>query len=151
MNPFQKSIGRYPIGIWLAFAALCLTGLAWLMQLYSLIDWDGAVNLGLQNDRFTGGDVERTLADVEHGVAIADMIWALPITIVAFIGLLRRKVIGFVAAMMIFAICTYFPLFYLFRASMPKDVAIAAMVLWAVPSLLGIYGLWVNRKIFHIS
>ena len=36
----QKQIGRYPIGIWVALIALLLTFLAWMMQLYSLLNWD---------------------------------------------------------------------------------------------------------------
>jgi len=65
--------------------------------------------------------------------------------IIAFIGLLREKFIGFIAAMMAFAVCVYFPLFYTFRESMSFDVVLVAIFLWAVPSLLGIIGLWTNR------
>ena len=83
--------------------------------------------------------------------AIADIIWALPITIIAFIGLLREKFIGFIAAMMAFAICIYFPLFYAFRESMSFDIVLVAIFSWAVPSLLGIYGLWINRYLFNTN
>lgn len=150
MKLFQKEIGRYPSGIWIALIALLLIFLAWIMQAYSLINWDGAVKLGLQNERFTGDAAERAVADVERGVAIADILWVLPITIVAFIGLLRKKFIGFVAAMMVFAVCVYFPLFYAFRVSMEFSIVLTAILLWAIPSLLGIIGLWSNRKIFSI-
>ena len=86
--------------------------------------------------------------DVERGVAIADVVWALPLTIVAFIGLLRKKYIGFITALMVFAICVYFPLFYLFRESMDAETVLAALLMWAIPSLLGIIGLWKNKGFF---
>ena len=148
MEVFKKKINRYPLGIWIAILALILISLAWLMQLYSLIDWEGAVKLGVQNESFTGNMAERALADVERGVAIADILWAFPITFIAFIGLLRKKIIGFIAAMMVFAICVYFPLFYAFRESMSINIVLVAIFLWAIPSLLGIYGLWINKKSF---
>ena len=151
MEVFKKKINRYPLGIWIAIIALILICLAWLMQLYSLIDWEGAVKLGVQNESFTGDLAERAIADVERGVAIADILWALPITIVAFIGLVRKKFIGFIAAMMAFAVCVYFPLFYAFRESMSFDIVLVAIILWAIPSLLGIYGLWINRDLFKVN
>jgi len=148
MKLLTKEIGRYPLGIWIAFMALLLAFLAWLMQTYSLLDWERAVELGVQNESFAGDAVERAIADVERGVAIADIFWVFPITVIAFIGLLRKKFIGFVAAMMVFAVCVYFPLFYAFRGSMNFDIVLIAIFLWAVPSFLGILGLWANRKMF---
>ncbi|MCK5101443.1 MAG: hypothetical protein KAR17_01470, partial [Cyclobacteriaceae bacterium] len=115
MNILNKNISRYPIGIWIALIALILTFLGWIMQAYSLLDWEGAVSLGLQNGSFNGDAMEKALAQKEKGEAIADMLWPLPIAIIAFIGLLRKKFIGFIAAMMEFAICVYFPLFYIFQ------------------------------------
>lgn len=151
MNFLKNKINRYPLGIWIAIVALILIFLAWLMQAYSLLDWEAAVDLGLQNERFTGDAAERALADVERGVAMADIVWALPLTIIAFIGLLRKSFIGFIAAMMVFAICVYFPLFYLFRESMDTETVLAAVFLWAVPSLLGIIGLWNNIAYFSLN
>lgn len=141
----KKKFDRYPLGVWIAFLALILICLGWLMQIYSLIDWEGAIRLGVQDDSFTGDKAERAMADIERGVAIADVLWALPITIIAFIGLIRGKFIGFIAAMMTFAICVYFPLFYIFRESTSFDIVLVVTFLWAVPSLFGIIGLWPNR------
>ena len=151
MNVLRKKISRYPLGIWLALLALILIFLAWLMQTYSLLDWEEAVKLGLQNESFNGDAVEQAIADVEKGIAIADILWAFPITVVAFIGLLREKFIGFIAAMMVFAICVYFPLFYAFRVSMNFDIVLATIFMWAIPSIMGIIGLWMNRKLFNIN
>jgi hypothetical protein len=144
----KKYLGKFPIGAWMAILALILICLAWLMQIYSLIDWEGAVKLGVQNESFTGDITERAMADVERGVARADILWALPITIIAFIGLLQRKFIGFIAAMMTFAVCVYFPLFYIFRESTSFDIVLVVIFLWAVPSLIGIIGLWTNRNFY---
>ena len=151
MEILKRRINRYPLGVWIAVLALILIFVAWLMQLYSLIDWEGAIKLGVQDDSFTGNATERAMADVERGVAIADILWALPITIIAFIGLLRKKFVGFVAAMMTFAVCIYFPLFYIFRENTSFEIALVVAFLWAVPSLLGIFGLWVNRNLFPIN
>ncbi len=148
MKFLKKEIGRFPLGIWIAILALILICLAWLMQIYSLINWEGAVKLGVQDNSFTGDMTERAMADVERGVAIADVLWAFPITIIAFIGLIRKKFIGFIAAMMAFTVCVYFPLFYTFRESTSFDIVLVVIFLWAVPSLFGIYSLWMNRKIF---
>jgi hypothetical protein len=149
MKFLTLDLGRYTLGIWVALLGLLFTMLAWIMQFYSLIDWKGAVQLGLQNESFNGDTVEQTLAHVEWGIAMADMFWPLPITIIAFIGLLRLTLWGFVAAMMDFAICIYFPLFFAFqRWDTHLMTVIAALVLFAFPSLLGIIGLWSNRKRF---
>ena len=145
MEILKKEIERYPLGVWIAISALILICLAWLMQIYSLIDWEGAIQLGVQNDSFSGDIRERALADVERGVAIADILWALPITIIALIGLLRNKFAGFIAAMMTFAVCVYFPLIYIFRESTSFEIVLVVIFLWAVPSLVGIIGLWTNR------
>jgi hypothetical protein len=151
MAILKKKIKRYPLGVWIAILALIFIFSAWLMQIYSLIDWEGAIKLGVQDDSFIGDITERAMADVEKGVAIADILWGLPITIIAFIGLIREKFIGFVAAMMTFAVCVYFPLFYIFRESTSSDIVLVVIFLWAVPSLLGIYGLWMNRNLFNIN
>jgi hypothetical protein len=149
MKFFKKNVGPYPFGIWIALVALILIFLAWLMQGYSLLNWESAVAMGLQNGSFEGDELSRVLATKERGEAIADLLWAFPITIVAFVGLWRKVFVGFVGAMMAFAICVYFPLFYVFQLwNINVDTAIAAVVLWAIPSLLGIVGLWTNRKLF---
>ena len=132
----------------IAFIALLLICIAWAMQTYSLIDWEGAVSLGVQNESFDGNATEQALADVERGIAIADILWAFPLTIIAFIGLFRKKLIGFIASLMTFSICIYFPLFYAFRENIDSDVVLIVIFLWAIPSFLGIIGLWQNRKLY---
>lgn len=149
MSILKKQIGHFPIGIWLGIIAVLCTFLAWLMQEYSLLDWEGAIKLGVQSESFSGNAVDRALANIERSIALADMVWPLPIAIVAIVGLFKKKFYGLVAAMMDFAICVYFPLFFMFqRYSTDLDTAISAICLFAIPSLLGIIGLWVNREEF---
>jgi len=151
MNRFTKPIGRFPLGVWIALIALAILFLiAWVGQAYSLFDWDGAVDLGLQNERFTGDAVERTWAHESWAVAVADMLWPVPIGIVALIGILRKKFVGFAAGLMELTIGVYFPLFFAFQrwATYPGTV-ITAILLFAVPSFLGIIGLWTNRTYFE--
>lgn len=151
MKIFNIQIGKYTLGIWVALIAIGLALIGWIMQAYSLLNWEHAVKLGLQNASFNGDATEHVQATKEKGEAIADLLWALPLSIIAFIGLKRKKFYGFVAAMMQFAICVYFPLFYVFQLwSSNRITALAAVILWGIPSLLGIIGLWTDRKTFHL-
>ncbi len=148
-NFLEYKIKGRASGVWLSFLALTLILLAWIMQAFSLINWELAVEYGLQNGSFEGDAVAIATATKERGEAVADLIWVLPLTIVALIGLWKNRLIGFVAAMMTFAICIYFPLFYVFQLwHTHLDTAIAAVFLWAIPSMIGITGLWVNRTTF---
>lgn len=146
----KHKAGSYPLGIWIAFIALLLIFLAWLMQAYSLLNWESAVGLGLQNGSFSGDALDRAVASKERGEAIADLLWPLPLTCVAVFGLFKKTFCGFVASMMVFAICIYFPLFYIFQLwETHRETAMGAVILWGIPSILGIMGLWVNRQIFQ--
>lgn len=149
MNLFRKKLGTLPLGIWVAFIALILISLAWIMQAYSLCFWESAVELGLQNQSFSGSQAEAMQAQKDKGIAIADLIWPLPLTVIALLGILKKRVSGFIASMMTFAICVYFPLFHFFQLwSSHRETAIAAALLWGIPSLLGIAGLWANRYLY---
>ncbi len=98
----------------------------------------------------TGDDVECAWAHESWGVAMADMLWPLPIGIVGFISVLRKRLFGFVACLMAFAIGVYFPLVFAFqRWTTYRSTVFADIFLWAVPSLTGIVCLWTNRKYFE--
>ena len=150
MEDPRKPNGRLPMGIWFGLAVLGLLMVAWAMQAYSLLNWESAVALGIQNERLTGDAAERAWALESWGVAVADMLWALPITIVAIIGIIRGRFYGFIAGMMAYSIGVYFPLFFAFQrwATYPGTV-ITALVLFLVPSLLAIPILWTNRDRFQ--
>jgi len=149
MNLLRKNIGKLPLGIWIAIIALILISFAWLMQAYSLLDWESAVKYGLQNGSFSGDAAEKLWAQKEKGEAIADLIWPLPLTLIALFGILKKRFVGFIASMMTFAICVYFPLFYIFQLwNSHRETATAAILLWGIPSILGIAGLWANRHMY---
>ena len=136
-----------PFGIRIAIAATALLIAAFLGQAYSLLRWDQAVELGLQNERFTGDAAERAWAIESWGVAAADMIWSLPLGIVAVVGMLRRRAFGLAAGLMHFAIGVYFPLVFAFqRWQTFRGTAILALCLFGLPSLIGIVGLWTSRE-----
>lgn len=146
----NRAVGGFPPGVWVALVAILLLMLAWVMQAYSLFDWDTAVDLGLQNERFGDDPVEWAWAHESRSVAIADMLWPLPLGVFALVGLLRRRLFGLVAGMMELAIGLYFPLvFALQRWTTFRETAIVALCLWTVPCALGIAGLWVNRRVFE--
>jgi hypothetical protein len=150
MNILNKTAGRSPLGLWIAVVAIAALFLGWGMQAYSLLNWDHAVTLGLQNERFSGGPAESAWAKESWGVAMADMIWPLPIGIVALIGIFRKRLYGLVTGSMELAIGVYFPLVFAFqRWSTFRGTVLTAIFLWVVPSLLGIIGLWVNRDCFR--
>lgn len=149
MEDSRKPIGRSPMGIRFSLAVLGLLMMAWAMQAYSLLNWESAVELGIQNERFTGDAAERAWAMESWGLAVADMLWPLPITLVGLMGIIRGRFYGFVAGMMSFSIGVYFPLFFAFqRWATYQGTAIMALALFAVPSLLAILTLWANRDAF---
>ena len=115
MGLLTRTAGRFPLGVWLAIAATLLLFLAWAGQAYSLLNWDHAVDLGLQNERFTGDAAEQAWALESWGVAVADMIWCVPVGIVSLAGILKRKVYGLAAGMLHLSIGVYFPLFFAFQ------------------------------------
>ena len=150
MNILKKGIGPYPLGILISLVVLAALFLGWGMQEYSLLNWDNAVDLGLQNERFTGDAVERAWAHESRSVAIVDILWPLPIGVVAVIGLLRKRLYGFAAGLMEFAIGVYFPLVFAFqRWAAYRGTVFAAIFLWAIPSVIGIICLWTNRNFFE--
>ena len=115
MKMLKEEASRFPVGVWIAIAAILALFLGWGMQAYSLFNWDGALYLGLQNERFTGDAAERAWAQESWGVAMADMLWPLPIGIVALTGILRRRFYGFAAGLMELSIGIYFPLVFAFQ------------------------------------
>jgi len=149
MKSIKDTKSKYPLGVWISIIALCLTSTAWIMQAVSLLNWDAAVDMGLQMNSFTGDALEQAMARKERGEAIADIIWVLPLNLVALTGLFKKQFYGFVTAMMVFAICIYFPLFYIFQiGNTHPETVWAAIILWAVPSAIGIIALWNKKKLF---
>ncbi len=150
MQTFRVNIGRYPLGVWLALLGLVVLLCAWVMQAYSLLDWDRAVDLGLQNERFTGGPAEQVWALESWGVAVADLLWALPVTLVAFVGVVRKRFFGLAFGLMALSVGVYFPIVFAFqRWSTFQGTAVVAILFFTVPSFLGVVGLLASRNFFE--
>lgn len=152
MSHLQKKTGRFPVGVWYAVGALSLLMLAWCMQAFSLLNWNHAVELGIQNERFSDDPAESAWALESWGLAMADMAWPLPLTLIALTGVLRRRFYGFAAGVMACAIGVYFPLFFAFqRWHTFRGTVYSALILFSVPCLIAIAGLWANRDWFRDS
>ncbi len=150
MNLMRKEIRKNPLGVWIAMIAIgSLLFIGMGGQAYSLLDWDSAVDLGLQNDRLDGDLEESTWAKASEGEARADMIWFLPFLIIALVGVLRRTFYGFTTAMMSLSMGVYFSMIFAFtRWNLYRETVYQAMIIFTIPSLLGITGLWTNRAEF---
>jgi hypothetical protein len=151
MNILEKKYGNYSLGIWFSIIALGLLLFVGMGgQAYSLIDWDGAVDAGLQNERFLGDAEEKTWAKAAESEAKADMVWFLPILIIAFIGVLRRTLYGYTAGMMGLAIGVYFSTIFAYsRWDTYRETVYHAILIFTIPSFLGIIGLWTNKEYFN--
>lgn len=146
LNKLRKPVGPYRLGTLLCLDALLLQLLVSAAQLYSLADWDGAVDAGVHEDRFTGDDAARARARFDWGVSVADMAWTLPLNVVASIGLLLRWPLGYDAALMMLSIGVYWP-FVLAAQRWPQNelLLVVALLLFSCTSLVGIAGLCANR------
>lgn len=151
---------RPVVGLRLVIFAVALQVVAFLFQLYSILDWDGAVRLGLQEDRFVAegeevGAGERARATMSWGNAVADVLWYLPLQIAALRELLADRRTPTLYAM-VFAILwfgAYWPLSVVFQYSWSeyRSLILASVLLFGVPSVVGLFGLLVSRSAFLSS
>jgi hypothetical protein len=158
----RRIIGRHPLGIWIAvFAVLFCVFLGGGGQALSLYDWDLAVRLGFQENAADSPDtVQRVLAQVEWGVAFADVFLVVPLFTLTLAGILLRRFWGMVAGMMASICWVYMFLAYtaqrlalVFRGGMGQwSDYIGIIGLFALvalfPSSLTIWGLWANADRF---
>lgn len=112
-------------------------------QTFSLIDYDWAVSLGLQESEKEVGKVGITFA---KGFAFGDSIFYLPILILGIIGLLKRKKWGFYLMFGSLAISVYWPIVHLYAIYIGRNVlALQPDKYVSFPitlSLIISYGLW---------
>lgn len=158
----RRMFGRRPGGVWIALLGMlfCLL-VAGGGQLLSLIDWDLARRLQLQeNDPNSPDLVQRILAQVEWGVCVADVLLTLPLFAVGLAGVVLRRRWGMIAGMMA-AICWI----YMFAAYTAQRWALvvrggigqwsdyagvigAFALLCLIPCLLIVWGLGANADWF---
>lgn len=151
-------LGRRPLGVRVAlgaFAFYLFLGMGG--QLVSLLDWELALSLGLQENAWSDPSlVERTLAAVEWGVCGADMLVQVPLLIVAIVGILCRRRWGLIAGLMVSATMVY--IFFVYTLQRTALIERAGLAAWSdyagiiiafaflalVPGILGFWGLAAN-------
>ena len=93
--PFlTKSVGRFPIGIWIVLIIFIVAGL--LLTLFaqglSVVSWKTALAMNLQEDSPDSTDpAERALGAVSQGEAVADVIVQGTLILITLVGIVRRK------------------------------------------------------------
>lgn len=139
-------------GIRIAIGAILLQLVAWGAQTISVIGWETSVSMGLQTERFTGSEIERVQAQLDWGIAAADIVLPLPLAIIALIGILRRRPYGFGAGLMELSIGAYWPIVFAFQRwnEYPGTASIAVGV-WTVSALFGIVFLWRSHSFFGFT
>ena len=110
----RYTIGSRPLGIWIALGCMLFS---LLMggggQTLSVIDWDRAMALGLQENDLNDPDiVERVLTHVEWGVAAGDVVVTVPLLILGLVGVACRRRWGMIAALM--AAATWIHMFFVY-------------------------------------
>lgn len=163
MDVLTHFLGPYPVGIWVVLAMLLVGGGMFTIfgQALSVLSWDTALRLRLQEDSRTSRDpVERTMGAMSQGEACADVIVQGTLIFVSCAGILLRHPVGFVAGVaqgVIWVYVTFLVLFQrwmLYRWRVVNDMARLkhvgpAMVLAAgIPGILMIVCLVANREFF---
>ncbi|MBI4617327.1 MAG: hypothetical protein HY720_27200, partial [Planctomycetes bacterium] len=158
----RRFVGTRPIGVWIALASilfLLVFGIGG--QSLSLVSWDLACRLGLQENRFDDPDVlERAAAHFEWGSCAADVLVVLPLLILGFVGVACRRHWGAVAALMAAACWIYaFFDYTVDRYSLAvrgglvpwekySGIVLAYGLLGALPSALVVVGIAANMDRF---
>ena len=102
--------GRFPIGIWIVLVILLITGILFTLlgQAVSLISWDTAISLGLQEDSpHTADMVTKMMVAVSWGESGADVIVQGSLIILTIVGIFLRRRFGFVTGIMLAGIWIY--------------------------------------------
>lgn len=161
MNFLTAPLGALPIGIWVVGVLLAISLLVGSVgQLISVVSWEKARSLGLQEDDPKSADpMERSLVPVEWGTAVADIILQTAAIILAFYGIVQRNWLGLFGATMEFTILLYAALFYFFQRygikvwktgdwTHWKKIAIGFLIFAGSIGLVGLVCLWSNRQYF---
>lgn len=164
MDVLTHLLGPFPIGIWVVLAMLLVGGGLFTLfgQVLSLVSWDTALRLRLQEDSKISRDpVERTMGAMSQGEACADVIVQGTLVVLAFAGILLSHPVGFVAGIacgVIWVYVTFLVLsqrWMLYRWGVANDMArlkhVAPAMLLAVgiPGALVVVCLVVNRGFFR--
>jgi len=132
------------LGFWTLISIGILLGIFLIAgQTFSLIDYDAAVALGLQESEKEVGNVGIAFG---KGFAFGDTVIYLPLLITGIVGLVKRKKWGLYAMFGSLAISVYWPLVHLYVIYAGRDVlALHPDKYVSFPitlSLIITYGLW---------
>ena len=132
------------IGFWTLISVGMLSGIFLIVgQTLSLIDYDLAISLGLQESEEEVGSIGIVFG---KGFAFGDTIFYIPLLILGIIGLLKRKKWGFYFMFASMAISVYWPIVHLYAIYIGRNVfALHPDKYISFPitlSLILIYGLW---------
>ena len=166
MKLLTKSIGSFPLGIWIVLVLVIVLGAIFglIGQGLSLFSWETAVVIGLQEDQRDSPDiVERTMGAVSQGEAYADVLIQVSLVFITVIGILRRRYFGFIAGIGLSIIWIYvtplvlFQRVTLFKWGLVPDLSrfyhLAPLMIGfaAIPGALMLVCLVVNRRFFGDS
>ena len=119
-------------------------------QSFSLLDYDSAVALGLQESEIEVGKVGIEFA---KGFAFGDTIVYIPLLIAGIIGLLKRKKWGVYALFASCAISVYWPLVHLYAIYIGRDAIVLHpekyLSFQITLSFIIVYGLWGLWYLYH--
>ena len=158
-----KQLGRFPLGIWIVLAISVTLGLVMILgQALSLVAWDAALSLGLQEDARESTDlVELTFGAVSWGEAVADVVVQGPLLTLTVSGIICRRPVGFVAGVTMFtswiyaAVMLSFQRVGLYNWGMVADlsrfqsVGLPMLFLVGIPGLVSLVCLDANKAYFY--
>ena len=145
-NEYKRNIGfKLLIGISAILLILLLAG-----QTYSLVNYDIAVSLGLQESE---EEVTKIGIAWAKAFALGDTIAYIPLLVVGIIGLIKRKRWGFYCMLGSLAISVYWPVVNLSAIyfgvddfALNPDKYISYSILLPLISVYGLWGMWYLYK-----
>ena len=141
------------VGFWaLILLATVLFVFLIIGQTLSVIDYDLALNLGLQESEEEIGKVGIAFA---KGFAFADTIFYVPILVLGILGLLKGKKWGAVLMLAALGITVYWPIVHLYAIYIDTEaITLNQEKYISFPIVLGliiIYGLWGINYLYKSS
>ncbi len=141
------------VGFWaLILVATVLFVFLIIGQTLSVIDYDLALNLGLQESEEEIGKVGIAFA---KGFAFADTIFYVPILVLGILGLLKGKKWGAVLMLAALGITVYWPIVHLYAIYIDTEaITLNQEKYISFPIVLGliiIYGLWGINYLYKSS
>jgi hypothetical protein len=164
MGFLTRSVGRFPLGIWIVLAFLLISGLVFTLfaQALSFFAWDAALSVGLQEDsRYSSDVTERTIGAMSWGESGADVPVQGTLVILTLIGILRRRRFGFVTGVTQATIWIYVTLMVMLQRvgfynwgvvpdlSRLEQVGPAMILLAGIPGIVMLVCLIANRGFFE--